>query len=136
MISQLIQHQNLKFLVSSPHNYLGIMWGRDKFWCCMIWEIVETKNMRETFLLWHPLQSVGFCIPSFWSREHFITLCTTSINILSWECTIFCSLQTLCVLPLRLNSIILLQSCMLFWSYYSFTCASQAITSRAIASCE
>lgn len=30
VISQLIQHQNLKILVPSPHNYQGTIWGGDK----------------------------------------------------------------------------------------------------------
>ena len=29
VISQLIQHQNLKILVTTTNNYQGIIWGRD-----------------------------------------------------------------------------------------------------------
>ena len=69
-ISQLIQHQNLKILVPTPHNYQGIMYLKRifKLWCCKSWKIAKTQNMRETFLLGHPLymfqsNSVSPCFP-------------------------------------------------------------------------
>ena len=53
-ISQHIQNQNLKILVSTPHNHQGIMWCRDKnFKVSLLYELrkCEDKNMRESFLL-------------------------------------------------------------------------------------
>ena len=40
-----------------------------KFWFCMSWEIMKTKNMRETFLLFHPLLTCYpcTCYPTAWS---------------------------------------------------------------------
>ena len=42
---QLINDRNLKILVPTPHNCLGIRWGRDKnFQVSMIFDLLNRKN--------------------------------------------------------------------------------------------
>ena len=47
-ISQLLQPQNLKILVPTPHTTLVIMWGRDKnFQVLMLYELRNNKNKKH-----------------------------------------------------------------------------------------
>ena len=59
-ISQLKNHRNLKILVPTPHNYWGIMWGREgtrifKFRWFLSREIAKTKFHLVSFFFSHPL---------------------------------------------------------------------------------